>query len=284
MYPTNFPPQHQYTQPGLETLMNPRPIFERPGYKGSGKLLNKVAIITGGDSGIGKAVALTFAAEGADIVIVYLNEDTDAEETKSLIEQKGRKCLTIKGDLGDENFCNHVVEVTINKFNSIDILVNNAAVQYPQNSILDITSEQLQLTFKTNIFSIFYLTKAALPHMKQGNVIINTGSVTSYEGDETLLDYSTTKGAILAFTRSLALNLIKQGIRVNAVAPGSTWTPLIPASFSNEKVAIFGLDAPLGRAAQPCELAPAYVYLACEDSSYVTGQVIHVNGGKSTSS
>ncbi|QGU94848.1 glucose 1-dehydrogenase [Clostridium bovifaecis] len=284
MYPTYFQPQHQDTQPGLETLMNPKPLSQRPDYKGSGKLSNKVAIITGGDSGIGKAVSLAFADEGADIAIVYLNEDVDAEETKYLIEQKGRKCLAIKGDVGDENFCKKVVNDTISTFGHLDILVNNAAVQYPQNSIIDITSEQLQLTFKTNVFSIFYLIKAALPNMKKGDTIINTSSVTAYEGHETLLDYSSTKGAVTSLTRSLALNLSKEEIRVNAVAPGPIWTPLIPSSFSKEEVAKFGTSTPLGRAGQPCELAPTYVYLACEDSSYVTGQVIHVNGGKSTSS
>lgn len=284
MYPTYFQPQHQDTQPGLETLMNPKPLSEKPNYKGSGKLSNKLAIITGGDSGIGKAVSLIFADEGADIAIVYLNEDVDVEETKYLIEQKGRKCLAIKGDIGDENFCKKIISDTISTFGHLDILVNNAAVQYPQNSIIDITSEQLQLTFKTNVFSIFYLIKAALPHMKKGATIINTSSVTAYEGHETLLDYSSTKGAITTLTRSLALNLSKEGIRVNAVAPGPIWTPLIPSSFSKEEVTKFGTTTPIGRAGQPCELAPAYVYLACDDSSYVTGQVIHVNGGKSTSS
>ncbi|PRR73258.1 SDR family oxidoreductase [Clostridium thermopalmarium] len=284
MYPVYFQPQHQDSQPGLETLMNPRPISQNPSYKKSGKLLNKVAIITGGDSGIGKAVALAFADEGADITIAYLNEDVDAEETKYLIENKGRKCLLVKGDVSDESFCRTIVDETLKEFKHIDILVNNAGVQYPQNSITDITTEQLHHTFSTNIFSIFYLIKAALPHMKQGNTIVNTSSVTAYEGHKTLIDYSATKGAISALTRSLALNLADKGIRVNAVAPGPIWTPLIPSSFSKDEVAKFGLDTPLGRAGQPAELAPAYVYLASEDSSYVTGQVIHVNGGKSTSS
>lgn len=284
MFPMKFHPQHQDTQPGLETLMTPKPTSENPDYKASGKLLNKVAIITGGDSGIGKAVALTFASEGADIVIVYLNEEVDANETKSMIEKKGRRCLAIAGDLGDENFCQKVITDTMSSFDHIDILVNNAAVQYPQNSILDITTEQLELTFKTNIFSIFYLTKAALPHLKKGSSIINTSSITAYAGHETLLDYSSTKGAITTFTRSLSLNLASEGIRVNAVAPGPIWTPLIPSSFSKEDVAKFGTTTPMGRAGQPCELAPAYVYLASEDSSYVSGQVIHINGGKITES
>lgn len=284
MFPMKFNPQHQDTQPGLEALMNPKPTSEKPDYKGCEKLLNKVAIITGGDSGIGKAIALAFASEGADIVIVYLNEEVDAKETKSMIEKKGRSCLTIAGDLGDESFCQKVINDTINTFGHIDILVNNAAVQYPQNSILDITAEQLQLTFKTNIFSIFYLTKAALPHLKKGCSIINTSSITAYAGHETLIDYSATKGAITSFTRSLSLNLASEGIRVNAVAPGPIWTPLIPSSFSKEEVSKFGTTTPMGRAGQPCELAPAYVYLASEDSSYVSGQVIHVNGGKITES
>lgn len=284
MFPRKFMPQHQETQPGLEALMNPRPTSENPNYSGCNKLLNKIAIITGGDSGIGKAVALAFASEGADIVIVYLNEQVDAEETKSSIEKKGRQCLALSGDLGDESFCQKVVTDTINKFGHIDILVNNAAVQYPQNSLLDITSEQLLLTFKTNIFSIFYLTKAALPHLKNGSSIINTSSITAYEGHETLLDYSATKGAIASFTRSLSLNLASEGIRVNAVAPGPVWTPLIPSSFSKEDVEKFGSNTPMGRPGQPCELAPAYVFLASEDSSYISGQVIHINGGRITES
>ncbi|MCY6369108.1 SDR family oxidoreductase [Clostridium ganghwense] len=284
MYPKDFEYQHQDTQPGLEALMNPKPIFENPNYKGSNKLMNKVAVITGGDSGIGKAVALVFAAEGADIVISYLNEHCDAEETKTLIEKKGRQCLLIPGDIGEEGFCNKIINDTINTFGHIDILVNNAAVQYPQNSIMDITAEQLMLTFKTNFFSMFYLTKAAVPHMKEGSSIINTTSVTAYEGHETLIDYSATKGAINTFTRSLSLNLANAGIRVNGVAPGPIWTPLIPSSFSKEKVANFGHNTPMGRAGQPCEVAGAYAFLASEDSSYISGQVIHINGGKITTS
>ncbi|WMJ79137.1 SDR family oxidoreductase [Clostridium sp. MB40-C1] len=280
MYPKNFQSQHQDTQPGLETLMNPKPMFSNTNYKGSNKLLNKVALITGGDSGIGKAVAIAFAIEGADIVISYLNEHCDAEETKSIIEQSGRKCVLIPGDIGDEAFCNKVVTDTVNSMGSIDILVNNAGVQYPQNSIMDITAEQLNLTFKTNFFSMFYLTKAAVPLMKDGSSIINTTSVTAYEGNETLIDYSSTKGAIVSFTRSLSLNLVNSGIRVNGVAPGPIWTPLIPSSFSKEKVSEFGHNTPMGRAGQPCELAGTYVFLASEDSSYINGQIIHVNGGR----
>lgn len=284
MYPKNFQPQHQDTQPGLEALMNPKPMFSNTNYKGSNKLLNKVALITGGDSGIGKAVAIAFAIEGADVVISYFNEHCDAEETKSIIEEKGRKCVLIPGDIGDEAFCNKVVTDTVNSMGSIDILVNNAGVQYPQNSIMDITSEQLNLTFKTNFFSMFYLTKAVVPLMKNGGSIINTTSITAYEGNETLIDYSSTKGAIVSFTRSLSLNLINSGIRVNGVAPGPIWTPLIPSSFSKEKVSEFGHNTPMGRAGQPCELAGAYVFLASEDSSYINGQIIHVNGGRITSS
>ncbi|MCY6959111.1 SDR family oxidoreductase [Clostridium brassicae] len=284
MYPKNFQPQHQDTQPGLEALMNPKPMFSNTNYKGSNKLLNKVALITGGDSGIGKAVAIAFAIEGADVVISYFNEHCDAEETKSIIEEKGRKCVLIPGDIGDEAFCNKVVTDTVNSMGSIDILVNNAGVQYPQNSIMDITSEQLNITFKTNFFSMFYLTKAVVPLMKNGGSIINTTSITAYEGNETLIDYSSTKGAIVSFTRSLSLNLINSGIRVNGVAPGPIWTPLIPSSFSKEKVSEFGHNTPMGRAGQPCELAGAYVFLASEDSSYINGQIIHVNGGRITSS
>jgi NAD(P)-dependent dehydrogenase (short-subunit alcohol dehydrogenase family) len=275
----SFPPQHQPVQPGIEAIMIPRPFSENPQYKGSGKLCDKVAIITGGDSGIGRAVSYAFAEEGANIVIVYLNEEVDAEETKKVIEAKGRKCIALAGDIGDESFCKEVVKNTIRAFGKIDILINNAAVQYPKQSIEEISSEQLEKTFKTNVFSFFYMTKAVLPHLERGSSIINTSSITAYQGDKTLIDYSATKGAISTFTYSMALNVVDKGIRVNAVAPGPIWTPLIPASFSAERVATFGSDTPMKRAGQPYELAPAYVYLASEDSSYVTGQVIHVNGG-----
>lgn len=278
-FPKTVPAQKQDKQPGIEALMNPRPIFEDPQCKGSDKLKDKVALITGGDSGIGKAVAVAYAKEGADIAIVYFDEHQDAEETKKIIEQKGRKCILIPGDVADENFCNLAVQKTIEAFKKIDILVNNAAAQYPQNSIEDITAAQLEKTFRTNIFSMFFLTKAAMPHLKNGSVIINTASITAYKGDELLLDYSATKGAVVTFTRSLALSLVARNIRVNAVAPGPTWTPLIPSSFSEQDVAKFGSTTNYGRPGQPVELAGAYVFLASADSSYVSGQTIHVNGG-----
>lgn len=275
-----LPPQHQNVQPGREDLMNPSPKFDDPSYKGSGKLNNKVAIITGGDSGIGRAVAVHFAKEGADVVVSYLNEQNDANETKKQVEQHGQKCLLISGDIGNESICQHIVAETMIKFGKVDILVNNAAEQHPQQGLENITSEQLERTFRTNIFSFFYLTKAALPHLKQGSAIINTSSVTAYAGNEQLIDYSATKGAITSFTRSLALSLAGKGIRVNAVAPGPIWTPLIPSTFPEDQVATFGANTPLKRPGQPEEVAPAYVYLASNDSSYMSGQTIHVNGGK----
>ena len=274
-----FPPQHQNHQPGTEDEMRPEPISVDANYKGSSKLKNKVAIITGGDSGIGKSVAIYFAKEGADVSIVYLEENKDAQETKALIEAEGQKCLLIAGDIGDESFCQKTITNTIEQFGRLDILVNNAAEQHPQKSIVNISAEQLEKTFRTNIFSMFYLTKAALPHLKKGSAIINTSSITAYEGNEQLIDYSSTKGAIVSFTRSLAMSLAKDGIRVNSVAPGPIWTPLIPSTFSENQVTSFGSNTPLGRAGQPYELAPAYVYLASEDSSYVNGHTIHVNGG-----
>ena len=274
-----FPPQHQQHQPGTETKMEPNPDSIRSDYKGSGKLKGKVAIVTGGDSGIGKSVSVYYAKEGADVVIVYLDEHEDAKKTKELVEQEGQKCLLLSGDVGDETFCEDIVKQTIEEFGKLDILVNNAGEQHVQQSLLDISAEQLQKTFRTNIFSMFYLTKAALRHMKKGSSIINTTSITAYQGNPTLIDYSSTKGAILAFTRALSNSISKDGIRVNGVAPGPIWTPLIPASFSEEQVQQFGKNTPMGRAGQPEELAPAYVYLASEDSSYVSGQVIHVNGG-----
>lgn len=282
--PIAFPPQHQERQPGLEYLMVPLPIAENPGYIGSGKLQDKVAVITGGDSGIGRAVAIAFAKEGADVVIAYLYEHEDAAETKRRVEELGRRCLSIAGDLRHPGTSRDVIGQTIETFGRLDILVNNCAVQYPQNSILDISDEQLDNTFRTNLFSFFYMTKAALPCMKRGSAIINTTSVTAYEGQKELIDYSSTKGAIVSFTRSLSLSLVSEGIRVNAVSPGPIWTPLIPSSFSAEQVMSFGLDTPMKRAGQPFELAPAYVYLASDDSSYVSGQVLHVNGGTITSS
>jgi NAD(P)-dependent dehydrogenase (short-subunit alcohol dehydrogenase family) len=274
------PPQEQKRQPGIEAKMTPRPKAADEKYRGSGKLKNKVAIITGGDSGIGRAVAIAFAREGADVAIGYLDEDVDAKETKRLIEKEGRDCLLLAGDIGDEKVCRKHVETTVKQFGRLDIVVNNAAEQHIRKSIKEISAEQLERTFRTNIFSFFYLTKAALDHLKEGSAIINSTSVTAYRGSATLLDYSATKGAIVAFTRSLAHQLVEKKIRVNAVAPGPVWTPLIPASFPKEKVAKFGSDVPMGRAAEPEEIAPSYVFLASDDSSYFTGQVLHPNGGE----
>ncbi|MFL0194744.1 SDR family oxidoreductase [Clostridium sp. WILCCON 0269] len=279
-FPKSVPEQKQNRHPGIESEMNPIPIFESPDYIGTGKLKDKVVLITGGDSGIGKAVAVAFAKEGANLAIVYYDEHNDAEDTKKVIEANGRQCLLLSGDISDNNFCNIAVKKTIDKFNKIDVLVNNAAVQFTQNSIEDITNEQLERTFRTNIFSMFYLTRAVLPYFKPGCSIINTSSITAYNGNETLLDYSCTKGAIVSFTRSMALSLIDRNIRVNAVAPGPVWTPLIPSSFSPQKVGKFGLNSPIKRPAQPVEVAPAYVFLASPDASYITGEIIHVNGGE----
>ncbi|WP_017470853.1 SDR family oxidoreductase [Amphibacillus jilinensis] len=273
------PAQHQDRQPGIEADMNPLPIYDNSRYQGSYKLKDKVALITGGDSGIGRAVSLYFAKEGADIAIVYLDEHQDAEQTKALVEEQGQRCLLISGDVGDSSFCTKAVQQTISSFGHLNILVNNAAVQYPQEDFLAISDQQLETTFKTNIFSYFYMTRAALPYLNEGSAIINSTSITAYAGNPSLIDYSSTKGAITSFTRSLASSLIEKKIRVNGVAPGPIWTPLIPASFDAEKVSEFGSDNPLGRPGQPYELAPAYVYLASEDASYVSGQVIHVNGG-----
>jgi NAD(P)-dependent dehydrogenase (short-subunit alcohol dehydrogenase family) len=274
-----MPPREQDRQPGIESEMNPRPDVVRRDYQGSGKLDGKVALITGGDSGIGRAVAVLFAREGADVSVMYLDEHGDAEETKRLVEAEGRRCLTIAGDVGQESFCQQAVQQTVSEFGGLDILVNNAAEQHPQDSIEDITEQQLERTFRTNIFAMFYMTKAALKHLKAGSAIINTTSVTAYQGSPQLLDYSSTKGAIVAFTRSLSQSLVSQGIRVNAVAPGPIWTPLIPATFPADKVASFGGNVPMERPGQPEELAPAYVYLASDDSSYMAGQVLHLNGG-----
>ncbi|MEO8285817.1 MAG: SDR family oxidoreductase [Chloroflexota bacterium] len=275
-----LPPQQQDRQPGLESEMTPNPQSERPEYKGSDKLKDKIALITGGDSGIGRAVAIDFAKEGADVSIVYLNEHEDAEETKKQVEQEGRRCILIPGDIGDEKFCQSTVEQTVRELGGLDILVNNAAEQHPQDSIEDITSEQLERTFRTNIFSMFYMTKAALKHLREGSAIINTTSVTAYKGIPQLLDYSSTKGAIVAFTRSLSQALAEKGIRVNGVAPGPIWTPLIPSTFPPDKVKSFGADVPLKRPGQPAEVAPSYVFLASEDSSYMSGQILHPNGGE----
>ncbi|WP_027409993.1 SDR family oxidoreductase [Anoxybacteroides tepidamans] len=282
--PVAFPPQHQPKQPGLEFLMTPRPIFDNPNYKGSGKLQNKVAIITGGDSGIGRAVAVAFAKEGADVAIVYLDEHEDAKTTKEYVEKYGRRCLLLPGDLREETFCRQLVQKTIDFFGELHVLVLNQAVQYPQKSILHISKEQLEDTFRTNVFPLFFIVQAALPYLKPGSAIISTASVTAYKGEPSLVDYSSTKGAIVSFTRSLALQLVNKGIRVNAVAPGPIWTPLIVSTFPAERVKTFGTDTPMRRAGQPYELAPTYVYLASDDSSYVTGQVLHVNGGTITES
>jgi NAD(P)-dependent dehydrogenase (short-subunit alcohol dehydrogenase family) len=274
------PPQHQDRQPGIESAMTPRPRAEDQVYRGSGKLQGQVALITGGDSGIGRAVAILFAKEGADVALVYLNEHDDAAETKRRVEAEGRRCVTFAGDVGLEPFCHDVVQQTIAALGQLDILVNNAAEQHPQDSLAKITTEQLERTFRTNIFSYFYMSKAALPHFHAGSAIINTTSVTAYRGSPQLLDYSATKGAIVAFTRSLALALADQGIRVNGVAPGPIWTPLIPSTFTEDKVANFGANVPLQRAGQPEEVAPSYVFLASDDASYMTGQVLHPNGGE----
>ena len=275
-----FPAQQQSGQPGHESKMHPKPKAKDDTYKGSGKLKDKVALITGGDSGIGRAVAIFYAREGADSAIVYYDEHEDAEETKKLVEKEGRKCLLIPGDITDEKFCQKAVEQTVKAFGKLHILVNNAAVQFPQKNLEDITSEQLEKTFKTNIFSYFYMSKASLKHFKEGGVIINTTSVTAYRGSPELLDYSATKGAIVAFTRSLSLALIKRKIRVNGVAPGPIWTPLIPATFPEEKVETFGAKTPMERAGQPEEVAPSYVFLASDDASYFSGQILHPNGGE----
>lgn len=280
--PITFPPQHQHQQPGLEYTMNPIPISDNPEYKGSGKLSGKVAIITGGDSGIGRAVAIGFAKEGADVAIVYLYEREDATATKQMVEHYGRRCLLIEGDLRHPDFSSEIVRRTLECYGAIHVLVLNQGVQFPQKSIMDISNEQLEETYRTNIFPHFYLTKAALPYLGPGSSIISTASVTAYAGAPLLVDYSSTKGAVVSFTRSLSLQLVDCGIRVNAVAPGPIWTPLIVSSYSAEYVKSFGLETPMKRAGQPFELAPTYIYLASDDSSFVTGQVLHVNGGVMT--
>lgn len=274
-----LPPQHQDHRPGTESEMHPRPEYKAEDYKAAGKLQGKVAVISGADSGIGRAVAVVYAKEGADVVVLYLDQPEDAEETRRQVEQLGRQCLTLAGDVADATYCRLVVDQTMAKWGRLDVLVNNAGEQHPQDRLEDISEEQWERTFRTNIFGMFQLTKAALPSMKEGGVIINTTSVTAYKGNPKLIDYSSTKGAITAFTRSLSMNLASRGIRVNSVAPGPIWTPLIPSTFDEDTVAHFGASTPMGRPGQPEEVAPAYVYLACSDSSYMSGQVLHVNGG-----
>jgi len=273
------PPQQQDHQPGRETEMHPKPDY-MPKFPGNGRLAGKVAIITGGDSGIGRACAVLFAREGADLALVYLEEDEDARITEAAVRGEGREVLLLKGDVADKGFCDGVVEKTLARFGRLDVLVNNAAEQHPRDEVTDISPEQMQKTFATNIFGYVYLTQAALPHLKAGASIVNTASVTAYRGSPTLLDYSATKGAIVSFTRALSGNLADKGIRVNAVAPGPIWTPLIPATFDADKVAEFGADQPMKRPGQPNEVAPCHLFLACDESSYLSGQVLHPNGGE----
>ncbi len=274
------PQQSQEKQPGMEYLMNPLPIFDDPNYQGSNKLKDKVAIITGGDSGLGRAAAIAFIKEGAKVVIPYYNEHIDAEQTKKYIEKLGGECLLIAGDITNKEFCKKIVTETLKKFGKINILVNNAGVQYQQDSLLDICDEQFDYTMKVNVYGMFYLTKEVLPHLHAGDSIINLSSITTFYGEPQLIDYVTTKGAIVGFTRALARNLALKNIRVNAIAPGYFWTPLQPACWVKEKIPSLGSDAAMARCAMPYELAPTFVFLASNDSSYVTGQVIHNNGGQ----
>ncbi|WP_119458517.1 SDR family oxidoreductase [Rhodospirillaceae bacterium SYSU D60014] len=277
---TGYPKQHQERQPGVRDEMQPKPKAEMADYRSAGWLQGKVAVVTGGDSGIGRATAIGFAKEGADVAVVYYDEHEDAAETKKLIEQEGRRCLSLAGDLGDEAFCREVTEKVMSTFGRIDILVNNAGEQHPQKSLEDIDAEQLERTFRTNIFAMFHLTKAVLPHLKEHDAIINTTSVTAYRGNPMLLDYSSTKGAIVSFTRSLAAALKEKKIRVNAVAPGPVWTPLIPSTFEADHIPKFGSDSIEHRPAHPDEIAPSYIFLASEQAAFMTGQVLHPNGGE----
>ena len=278
---TDIPAQEQDEQPGYEDLLQPEPTVIKHNYRACGKLEHKVALITGGDSGIGRAVAVHFAHEGADVAIVYLSEHEDARDTAEMVEEAGQRALVISGDVAEEQFCRDAVEQTVEELGGLNILVNNAAEQYPVDTLEELSSEQWDHTFRTNIYAYFYMAKAALPQMSEGDSIINTTSVTAYEGNETLIDHFSTKGAIVTFTRSLSLMLSKNesGIRVNGVAPGPIWTPLIPASFSAEKTEGFGSDRPMGRAGHPAEVATCYVFLASDDASYISGQVLHPNGG-----
>jgi NAD(P)-dependent dehydrogenase (short-subunit alcohol dehydrogenase family) len=278
--PSSLPPQQQNQQPGHQSQMNPRPQSLNQEQPSCNKLAGKVALVTGGDSGIGRATALLFAKEGADVAFVYLNEHEDAQETARQVQQMGRRCLAVAGDVGNEKFCQQAVEQTVKELGQLDILVNNAAEQHPQESIENITEEQLERTFRTNIFAYFFMVKAALKHLKSGSAIVNTTSVTAYKGSPQLLDYSSTKGAIVAFTRSLSMSLIEKGIRVNGVAPGPIWTPLIPATFPPDKVQSFGKDVPMARPGQPEEVANCFLFLASNDSSYISGQILHPNGGE----
>ncbi len=272
------PPQEQERQPGREHEMDPEPDYA-PRYPASGRLKDKVAIVTGGDSGIGRAVSVLFAREGARIAIVYKEEDRDARDTQALIEAEGGEALLMRGDVGQKSFCEEAVEKTVERFGRLDVLVNNAAEQYESQDFSEVPEGQIETTFRTNIFGYMFMTQAALPHLKEGAAIVNTTSITAYRGSPHLIDYASTKGAIVAFTRSLSGQLAEKGIRVNGVAPGPIWTPLIPATFDADHVASFGKNVPLGRAGQPSEVAPAFLFLACEDSSYVSGQVLHPNGG-----
>jgi NAD(P)-dependent dehydrogenase (short-subunit alcohol dehydrogenase family) len=275
------PAQRQRRQPGLQSRMRPQPKIDDPKYRGSGKLKGQVALITGGDSGIGAAAAIAMAKEGAHVAIVHLNEHQDADNVRNAIVRRyKRKCIVLAGDVGSSEFCASVVKNVIGEFSRLDILVNNAAEQHEQDSLEAISDSQLERTFRTNIFSYFYMARAAMPFLKRGSAIVNTTSVTAYRGSSHLIDYASTKAAIVGFTRSLASAVVEKGIRVNGVAPGPVWTPLIPATFSAKDVAKFGSDAPMGRAAEPCEIAPAFVFLASSDSSYITGQVLHPNGGE----
>ena len=279
-FQVRFPPQHQNVQPGMEYLMMPKPVFDNPNYKASGKLLGKVAIITGGDSGIGRAVAVLFAKEGANLVIAYFNEDQDANYTKQYVERLGAKCLILKGDIKDRSFSKQIVRETLNTFGKIDVLINNAGVQFQEKELTNITDEQFDYTIKTNVYGMFYLTKEALPYLQPGASIINVTSITTFKGEPELIDYVTSKGAIVGFTRSLATNLASKNIRVNAVSPGVFWTPLQPACWEASKIPTLGSDSPMKRAGETVEIAPIFLYLASNDSTYTTGQVFHINGGE----